>query len=130
MHGGATRRRWVATVCACAWLLYVLATAFAPPPALAAAHQDAPPWAADLCSQAHGAAQEPAAPDQPACAHDLCCLLGCALHHGAAAAPCPPVPPAAAAARAPGFARTDPAQLPGTMHALLPGPRGPPDTAG
>lgn len=120
----AARRRWIATVCACAWLLYAMAIAFAPLPALAS--PDLPPWASDICSQSHAAPQTPAAPQQPACPHALCCLLGCAAHHGAAAAPCTPVRHAAMAVEAPRFTRADPARGPGTDAALLPAPRGPP----
>lgn len=120
----AARRRWIAAACACAWLLYAMAAALAPLPALAS--PDLPPWAADICSQSHAAPQAPAAPDQPACPHALCCLLGCATHHGTAAAPCPPVPSAAAVAAVPRFMQADPAHGPGTEPALLPGPRGPP----
>lgn len=123
----AARRRWVATVCACAWLLYVAAIAFAPLPSLA--QSDIPPWAGDVCSQSHAAPQAPA-PDQPSCPHALCCLLGCAAHHGALAPPCTPALPApAVAAPGPGFAQTDPARLPGIEPSLLASPRGPPATA-
>lgn len=128
MRAGASfreiRRRWIAIVCACAWLLYAMAVALAPLPALASTHT--PPWASDICSQSHASSQAPATPEQPACPHALCCLLGCATHHGAAAAPGAPLPPAVATAKAARFMRTGPAHVPGTKPALLPGPRGPP----
>jgi len=120
----AIRRRWIAVVCACAWLLYAMAAALAPLPALASAHT--PLWASDICSQGHASSQAPATPEQPVCPHALCCLLGCATHHGVAAAPCAPVPSAVAAAEAPRFMRTGPAHVPETDLALLHGPRGPP----
>lgn len=104
-----------------------MAAVLAPLPALAS--PDLPPWATDICSQSHAAPQAPAAPDQPACPHALCCLLGCAAHHGASAVPCAPLPPTAAATDTPRFARADPARLPGTQPALLPRPRGPPAAA-
>ncbi|MGB6115606.1 MAG: hypothetical protein WBF97_11025, partial [Comamonas sp.] len=62
-----------------------MAVVLAPLPALASA--DTPPWASDICSQSHASPGTPATPEQPACPHALCCLLGCATHHGAAAAP-------------------------------------------
>ena len=122
----AGRRRWFAALCACLWLLYAVAVAFAPLPALA--QSGLPPWAGDVCSQSHGAPQSPA-PDPSTCPHALCCLPGCSAHHG------PPLPstalelPGAQTAQPLRRAQADPACLPGTRFLLLAAPRGPPPTS-
>lgn len=124
-HHGASKQRWLAAICACAWLLYALAIALAPLPVLA--QSELPSWASDVCSQSHTAPPSPT-PDHHPCPHALCCLLGCGAHHGA-----PALPPTAAtlpqAADQPiRFTRTASTHLPTTRLLLLADPRGPPAT--
>lgn len=121
----ATRRRWLAAMCACVWLLSTLAIAFAPLPVHAQA--DLPPWAGDICSQSHAAPQAPS-PDPSPCQHALCCLLGCAAHHGAPVPPFAATPPRQDTAQPIRLAPVEPARLP-VSRLLLADPRGPPSTA-